>query len=163
MRERGRGDELGTRDGWKGFRQPEDAIRVLMWYSQNTYRKVDVPKEAVFTLKLESDLRDAFAVEAAATHRTASDLVRAFMRDFVGRQREARKQARLRAKSRPPLNDFTPAVPDDLLRNETRVHIDLSAEERAAAFEIWSASHRSTEPLSDYAVSREGIYEGREG
>lgn len=37
----------------------------------------------------------------------------------------------------------------------------LSAEERAAAFEAWSAGHRHTVPLSDYAVSREGIYEGR--
>ena len=38
----------------------------------------------------------------------------------------------------------------------------LSVEERAAAFEAWSAGHRRTPPLSDYAVSRDGIYEGRE-
>jgi hypothetical protein len=38
----------------------------------------------------------------------------------------------------------------------------LSAEERAAAFEAWSASHRPTPALSDYAVSRDGIYEGRD-
>jgi len=38
----------------------------------------------------------------------------------------------------------------------------LSAEERAAAFEAWSASHRPTAPLSDYAVSREAMYEGRD-
>lgn len=37
-----------------------------------------------------------------------------------------------------------------------------SAEERAAAFEAWSAGHRSTPPLSDYAVSRNGMYEDRE-
>jgi hypothetical protein len=37
----------------------------------------------------------------------------------------------------------------------------LSAEERAAAFEAWSAGNRPTPPLSDYAVSREGMYEGR--
>jgi hypothetical protein len=36
------------------------------------------------------------------------------------------------------------------------------AEERAAAFEAWSAGHRPTPPLSDYAVSREGMYEGRD-
>jgi hypothetical protein len=35
-------------------------------------------------------------------------------------------------------------------------------EQRAAAFEAWSASHRPTPPLSDYAVSRESIYEGRD-
>jgi hypothetical protein len=38
----------------------------------------------------------------------------------------------------------------------------LSPEERAAAFEAWSASHRPTPPLSDYAVTRKALYEGRE-
>ena len=37
-----------------------------------------------------------------------------------------------------------------------------SPEERAAAFEAWSAHHRPTTPLSDYAVSREAMYEGRD-
>jgi len=36
-----------------------------------------------------------------------------------------------------------------------------SSEERAAAFEAWSAGHRPTPLLSDYAVSREAMYEGR--
>jgi hypothetical protein len=35
----------------------------------------------------------------------------------------------------------------------------LPAEQRAAAFEAWSANHRATPPLSDYAVSRETMYE----
>ena len=39
----------------------------------------------------------------------------------------------------------------------------LSNEERATAFEAWAAGHRPTPPLSDYAVSRESMYEGREG
>jgi hypothetical protein len=38
----------------------------------------------------------------------------------------------------------------------------LSAEERAAAFEAWSARHRPTPPLSECAVSREAMYEGHE-
>jgi hypothetical protein len=38
----------------------------------------------------------------------------------------------------------------------------LPPEERAAAFEAWSAGHRPTPDLSDYAVSRESIYEGRD-
>ncbi len=37
----------------------------------------------------------------------------------------------------------------------------LTYEQRAKAFEEWSCGHRSTAPLSDYAVSREGIYDGR--
>ena len=36
-----------------------------------------------------------------------------------------------------------------------------SAEERAATFEAWSAGHRQTPLLSDYAVCREAMYEGR--
>jgi hypothetical protein len=37
----------------------------------------------------------------------------------------------------------------------------LSPEERAAAFEEWSEKHRATPPLSDHAVSRESMYDGR--
>jgi len=47
-------------------------------------------KEAVFTLKLEADLRDAFMAEAEASHRPASQIVRDFMRDFVKKQQEQR-------------------------------------------------------------------------
>lgn len=48
-------------------------------------------KEAVFTLKLESDLRDNFMAEANAAHRPASQVVRELMREFVDRQREKRE------------------------------------------------------------------------
>ena len=50
-----------------------------------------MPKDAMFTLKLEPELRDQFMAEAKATHRPASQLVREFIRDFVQRQREARE------------------------------------------------------------------------
>ncbi len=49
-----------------------------------------MPKEAVFTLKIEPDLRDAFMAEAAATHRPASQVVRELMRNFVDTQRAVR-------------------------------------------------------------------------
>ncbi len=48
-------------------------------------------KAAVFTMKLESELREAFIAEAAATHRPASQVVRELMRDFVQQQREDRE------------------------------------------------------------------------
>lgn len=48
-------------------------------------------KEAVFTVKLEAELRDDFAAEAAATHQSGSQIVREFMREFVKRQRAARE------------------------------------------------------------------------
>jgi predicted transcriptional regulator len=47
-------------------------------------------KEAVFTMKLESELRDEFMAAAEAAHRPASQLVRELMRQFVEQQREAR-------------------------------------------------------------------------
>jgi predicted transcriptional regulator len=50
-----------------------------------------MPKEAVFTMKLEPELRDAFMAEAEAAHRPASQVVRELMREFVQRQREARE------------------------------------------------------------------------
>jgi len=50
-----------------------------------------MPKEAMFTLKLEPELREQFMAEAEATHRPASQIVREFMRDFVKQQRAARE------------------------------------------------------------------------
>lgn len=48
-------------------------------------------KAAVFTMKLEPELRDEFIAEAEASHRPASQIVRDLMRDFIRRQREARE------------------------------------------------------------------------
>ena len=48
-----------------------------------------MPKQAVFTMKLESELRDAFIAAAEAAHRPASQLVRELMRNFIQQQREA--------------------------------------------------------------------------
>lgn len=50
-----------------------------------------MPKEAVFTMKLDHALRDEFVAEAQAAHRPASQVVRELMRDFVRRQREERE------------------------------------------------------------------------
>jgi len=68
------------------------------------------------TLTVEAELRDAFAAEAAATHRPASDLVRAFMREFVQRQREAREQdSWFRAKVQEAMDDPRPGIPHDVV------------------------------------------------
>ena len=47
-------------------------------------------KEAVFTMKLEPELREQFMAEAEASHRPASQVLRELMREFIERQREAR-------------------------------------------------------------------------
>jgi gamma-glutamylcysteine synthetase len=49
-----------------------------------------MPKQAVFTMKLETELRDAFMAEAETVQRPASQIVRELMRGFVARQREER-------------------------------------------------------------------------
>lgn len=48
-------------------------------------------KEAVFTMKLEPELRAEFMAEAEAAHWPASQVLRELMREFVQRQREARE------------------------------------------------------------------------
>ena len=48
-------------------------------------------KVAVFTMKLEPELRDQFMAEAEASHRPASQVMRELMREFVERQRQARE------------------------------------------------------------------------
>lgn len=48
-------------------------------------------KQAVFTMKLEPELRDQFLAEAEAIHRPASQVVRELMREFVQRQRQVRE------------------------------------------------------------------------
>jgi predicted transcriptional regulator len=48
-------------------------------------------KEAVFTMKLEPELRAEFMAEADAAHRPASQVLRELMREFVQRQRLARR------------------------------------------------------------------------
>ncbi len=48
-----------------------------------------MPKEAVFTMKLEPELRAEFMAATEAVHRPASQVLRELMREFVQRQREA--------------------------------------------------------------------------
>lgn len=45
-------------------------------------------KEAVFTMKLDPELRAEFMVESEAAHRLASQILRDLMREFVSPQRE---------------------------------------------------------------------------
>ena len=48
-------------------------------------------KEAVFTMKLEPELRREFFAAAEAADRPASHVVRELMRDFIRQQKEARE------------------------------------------------------------------------
>jgi predicted transcriptional regulator len=48
-------------------------------------------KEAVFTMKLEPELRDAFMAEAATEDRPASQVLRELMRSYIERRQQARE------------------------------------------------------------------------
>ncbi|CCW17832.1 Prevent host death protein, Phd antitoxin [Sphingobium indicum BiD32] len=50
-------------------------------------------KAAIFTMKLEPDLRAAFMAEAEASHRPASQVVRELMRDFIQQQQAQREHS----------------------------------------------------------------------
>lgn len=54
-------------------------------------------KGALFTLKLEPELRAEFMAEAAAADRPASQIVRELMRGYVHRQKVARAREAQRA------------------------------------------------------------------
>lgn len=49
-----------------------------------------MPKEAVFTMKLESSLREEFIAAAKASDRPASQVIRELMREYIRRQSESR-------------------------------------------------------------------------
>jgi hypothetical protein len=66
-------------------------------------------------------------------------------------------QAQARGKS---VEEFLVSMVEGVVQPAAKA---LTSDQRAGAFEAWSASYRLTAPLSDYAVSREGIYEGRDG
>jgi hypothetical protein len=44
-------------------------------------------KDAVLTIKIEQELREAFAAEAAAQDRPVSSVLRELMRDYLSRRR----------------------------------------------------------------------------
>ncbi|MDR2212445.1 MAG: antitoxin of toxin-antitoxin stability system [Pseudomonadales bacterium] len=50
-----------------------------------------MPAKAVFTMKLEPELRDTFMAEVAADDRPAAQVVRELMREYISRRQEARQ------------------------------------------------------------------------
>ena len=93
-----------------------------------------MPKEAVFTLKLETELRDAFVAEAAAIHQPASQLVREFMRDFVRARQQAKDHDEwFRAEVQKALDDPRPGIPHEQVMREVRDRIEAIAARKRSA------------------------------
>jgi hypothetical protein len=91
-------------------------------------------KEAVFTVKLETELRDAFLAEAEAVHQPASQLVRQFMREFIRDRQEAREHdAWFRTEVQKALDDPSPRIPHDEVMRETLEIIERIAGRKKTA------------------------------
>jgi hypothetical protein len=73
------------------LRGSKDATILINTKMPKDDKRSIMPKEAVFTMKLEPKLRAEFMAEAEAAHRPASQIVRKLMREFIQRQREARE------------------------------------------------------------------------
>ncbi len=56
-----------------------------------------MPKEAVFTMKLEPELRADFMAEAAGEDRPASQIMRELMRGYIEQRRQARSNDEVEA------------------------------------------------------------------
>jgi predicted transcriptional regulator len=93
-----------------------------------------VAKESVFTLKLETELRDAFVAEAAKLDRPASQLVREFMREFVeSRKQEREHDAWFRREVEKALKDKRPGIPhEDVMRQMDEVIERIAARKKSA-------------------------------
>ena len=64
-------------------------------------------KQAVFTMKLDPELRAEFMAEAEAAHRPASQVLRELMREFIQSQRKSREYdefLRRKGRGRPGFN-----------------------------------------------------------
>jgi predicted transcriptional regulator len=93
-----------------------------------------VPKESVFTVKLETELRDAFVAEAAAIHQPASQLVREFMREFIRSRKEQREHdAWFRREVEKALKDKSPLIPhEEVMRQMDEVIARAAARKKSA-------------------------------
>lgn len=89
-----------------------------------------MPKAAVFTMKLDADLRADFMAAAEASHRPASQVVRELMREFVARE-QARREHRdfLQRK----VDVARMAVQDGQGRSNDAVEADFAARRARAA------------------------------
>jgi predicted transcriptional regulator len=93
-----------------------------------------VPKESVFTLKLETELRDAFVAEAAAIHQPASQLVREFMREFIRSRKEEREHdAWFRREVEKALKDKSPLLPHEEVMRKMDEVIERAASRKKSA------------------------------
>ncbi len=87
-------------------------------------------KEAVFTMKLEPELRAEFMAETEAADRPASQVVRELMREYVQRQRQAREYDEF---LRQKVDAARKSVRTGRGRSNTEIEADFAARRAGAA------------------------------
>lgn len=81
-------------------------------------------KQAVFTLKIEHELRDEFMAEAKAAHRPASQLIRDFMREFIDHQHQLREHdAWFKNQVLASMNNNSQSIPHDEVMSEMKARL----------------------------------------
>ena len=83
-----------------------------------------MPKPAVFTMKLEPDLRAEFMAEAEASHRPASQVVRELMREYVQQQRDQREHTSFLERK---VDAARRSIADGQGRSNDTVEVDFAA------------------------------------
>ena len=108
------------------------------------YEVIAMLKQAVFTMKLEPNLRDEFMAAAEETHRPASQLVRDFMRNFVQQQRQLREyDAWFRDQVQASIDDKSQTIPHKEVMTEMKSRIDarlkkkVNCEDRMASLSLF--------------------------
>lgn len=75
--------------------------------------------ETTFTFRVEDELKEAFAIAAKAQDRTAAQLIRDYMRDYIRQQAEkADYDAWFRAQVQAALDDPRPGIPAEEVEAE---------------------------------------------
>lgn len=88
-------------------------------------------KQAVFTLKIENELRDEFMAEARAAHRPASQLIRDFMREFVEHQHQLREHdAWFKNQVLASMNNNSQSIPHDEVMSEMKARVQARLAEK---------------------------------
>jgi hypothetical protein len=81
---------MNLRDRARSFQRAHDTDKVYT-LSVSREKEGTMSKEAVFTIKLEPDLRTEFMTEAAGEDRPASQVMRELMRGYIAQRRRDRE------------------------------------------------------------------------
>lgn len=107
-------------------------------------------KEAIFSMKLEPKLHTEFMAEAEAARRSASQVVRELMHEFVQRQREARKYGEV---LRRKVEAGRISMRRGMGRSDDEVEVEFAARRTSVVKVVWTPEECSLSVLSPCCLS----------